>query len=148
MTPGWRKVGSCISPIQYLAPISESARWRCWRRPKRSSPTRSAGPAPSRTSLPRAGRATLRRQSGRDVLHLLYATPVLRGLIRNDNVQPIQDLVTLADIDASVACERPVASVRLVPGGEALAFAAEAGRVSFRVPRLRGHAMVEMAFRT
>ena len=49
------------------------------------------------TSLPRAGRATLRRQPGRDVLHLLHATPVLRGHIRNDNVQLIQDLVTLSE---------------------------------------------------
>ena len=56
------------------------------------------------TSLPRAGRATLRRQADekRDVLHLLYANPVLRGSIRGDNVQPIQDLVTLQDIDVSV----------------------------------------------
>ena len=56
------------------------------------------------TSLPRAGRATLRRQAKekRDVLHLLHATPVLRGSIRGDNVQPIQDLVTLPDIEVSV----------------------------------------------
>ena len=56
------------------------------------------------TSLPRAGRATLRRQPERkrDVLHLLHATPALRGTIRGDNVQPIQDLVTLSDIDVSV----------------------------------------------
>ena len=62
------------------------------------------------TSLPRAGRATLRRQAGekRDVLHLLHATPALRGNIRGDNVQPIQDLVTLNDIAVSVAAESKV----------------------------------------
>ena len=54
------------------------------------------------TSLPRAGRAAIRRQTKekRDVLHLLYATPVLRGNIRGDNVQPIQDLVMLSEIAA------------------------------------------------
>ena len=72
------------------------------------------------TSLPRAGRATLRRQAKekRDVLHLLHATPALRGNIRGDNVQPIQDLVTLSDIAVSVEVDKKVRGVRLVPSGE------------------------------
>src|SRR5262249_35181701 len=100
------------------------------------------------TSLPRAGRATLRRQAAekRDVLHLLYATPVLRGLIRGDNVQPIQDLVTLRDIDVSLAADGEVRGVRLVPSGEALDFRTGEGRVEFRVPSLRGHQMVEIGY--
>jgi len=80
------------------------------------------------------------------VLHLLHATPVLRGLIRNDNVQPIQHLVTLAEIEASIATEHPARSVRLVPGGELLPFTSGDGRVKFVVPKLRGHAMVEITF--
>ncbi|WP_342361862.1 alpha-amylase family protein [Terrarubrum flagellatum] len=100
------------------------------------------------TNLPRAGRATLRRQAreNRDVLHLLHATPALRGFIRNENVQPIQDLVTLHDIDASIETDRPVKSVRLAPFGDALPFDMKDGRVLFRVPRLRGHAMIEIAY--
>lgn len=52
------------------------------------------------TSLPRAGRMTVRRQPalGRDVVHLMMATPVLRGELRGDNVQPIQDFVELRDV--------------------------------------------------
>jgi hypothetical protein len=100
------------------------------------------------TSLPRAGRATLRRQAGenRDVLHLLHATPALRGNIRGDSVQPIQDLVSLPDIAVSVAVDRKVRSATLVPSGEPLAFTQKAGRVAFTVPKLIGHQMVEIAY--
>ncbi len=83
------------------------------------------------SGLPRAGRATLRNQPSqhRDVLHLLHANPVLRGLVRGDNVQPIQDLVTLTDVDVSVAAAGPVRGVRLVPDGGDLSFTEADGRV-------------------
>ncbi len=99
------------------------------------------------TSLPRAGRATLRHQAAekRDVLHLLYANPVLRGAIGANNIQPIQDLVTLTGITVSVAASDPVKTVRLVPEGADLAFEQKDGRVSFTVPELTGHQMVEIA---
>jgi hypothetical protein len=80
------------------------------------------------------------------VLHLLQANPVLRGSINKDNVQPIQDLITLTAIDVSVAVPGPVRGVRLVPSGEALTFRVEGGRVAFTVPELRGHQMVEIAY--
>jgi hypothetical protein len=100
------------------------------------------------TSLPRAGRATLRRQAAenRDVLHLLHATPALRGNIRGDSVQPIQDLVTLPDIAVSIAVDRKVRTATLVPDGEPLAFTQKAGRAAFTVPKLTGHQMVEIAY--
>jgi hypothetical protein len=100
------------------------------------------------TSLPRAGRATLRRQSSekRDVLHLLHATPALRGNIRGDTVQPIQDLVTLNDIAVTVAALSKVKAVTLVPSGEPLPFTQKAGRVAFTVPKLTGHQMVAIAY--
>jgi hypothetical protein len=100
------------------------------------------------TSLPRSGRATLRRQAEkkRDVLHLLQANPASRGVIRGDNVQPIQDLITLRDIAMSVAADGKVRSVKLVPAGEALSFTQKAGRVAFTVPSLTGHQMVEIGY--
>jgi hypothetical protein len=99
------------------------------------------------TTLPRAGRATLRRQprQKRDVLHLLYATPVLRGNIRGENVQPIQELTSLANVEIDVAAGGKVKSVRLVPEGARLKFSTERGRVRFTVPEVRGHRMVEIA---
>jgi hypothetical protein len=79
------------------------------------------------------------------VLHLLHATPALRGNIRGDNVQPIQDLVTLRDIEVSVEAEKKVRSERLVPSGAQLEFRNRYGRVEFLVPELRGHQIVEIA---
>ena len=100
------------------------------------------------TTLPRAGRATIRRQARhkRDVLHLLYATPALRGSIRGDNVQPIQDLTSLTDIGVSVEMDKKVRGVRLIPNGEPLEFRTGKGRVEFTVPHCRGHQMVEIAY--
>jgi hypothetical protein len=100
------------------------------------------------TGLPRAGRVTLRRQSkeNRDVLHLLHANPVLRGLVRGDNVQPIQDLVTLTDVEISVAVDSPVRAVRLVPDGADIDHRERNGRIYFTVPELRGAQIVEIAY--
>lgn len=100
------------------------------------------------TSLPRSGRVTVRSQPGkrRDVVHLFHATPVLRGTTRGAPVQPIQDLVTLRDVAVSLEATGRVKAVRLVPDGTALDFAESAGRVSFTVPEVTGHAMVEVAY--
>ena len=70
-----------------------------------ADPPRARGEPLVTTSLPRAGRVTVRAQAGkkRDVVHLLHATPALRGTTRGAPVQPIQDLVTLHDIAVSVA---------------------------------------------
>ncbi|MCU0906899.1 MAG: hypothetical protein MUF73_05490 [Rhodobacteraceae bacterium] len=99
-------------------------------------------------SLPRAGRVTLRHQPGqhRDVLHLLHATPALRGNLRGANIQPIQDLVTLSGIDVRMRSFGPVLSVRTVPEGQVLPHDTEKGLLTFSVPRLRGHQIVEIAY--
>lgn len=101
------------------------------------------------TSLPRAGRVTVRSQAGenRDVVHLLYATPTLRGNFRGFEVQPIQELVELKDISVSLAATGKVQKVSVVPNGPALDFAQDAqGRVSFTVPSVRGHQMIEVGY--
>ncbi len=101
------------------------------------------------TTLPRAGRATLRHSPGKkaDVLHLLHATPALRGTLGGAPIQPIQDLITLSGIAVTLAATGPIAGVRLVPEGRALEYRIDDGRVAFTVPDLRGHAMVEIAYR-
>ncbi len=99
-------------------------------------------------SLPQAARITLRRQSreNRDVLHLLYATPAPVGTFRGKEILPIQDLVPLHDISVSIRVRGGVESVTLVPQAVELEFMAEDGRVSFTVPRVLGHEMVEIAY--
>ena len=105
-------------------------------------------PATIATSLPRAGRATLRRQAKkkRDMLHLLYATPVLRGVIRGEQVQPIQELVAISNVQVDVAATGKVRGVRTVPTGKTLKFSQKRGRIRFEVPALVGHQMVEIAY--
>ena len=97
-----------------------------------------------RTGLPRAGRATLRLSTARGtyVVHLSHATPALRGTLGGQPIQPIQDLITLRNIEVSVEAHGPVAAVHVVPDAGPLAFAEDAGRVVFTVPEVREHQMV------
>jgi hypothetical protein len=98
------------------------------------------------TGLPRAARVTMRRQGSerRDVVHLLCASPALRGNLRGNPVQPIQDLVPVHSVTVDIATEKPVSHVRLVPEGTELPFESKGGRLSFTVPRVLGHQMVEI----
>jgi len=106
------------------------------------------GPRRITTTLPRAGRVTLRHQPGqnRDVVHLLHATPALRGNLRGSNIQPIQDLITLHAIDVDMAAAGTVASVTLAPEGTALPHQVSGGRLHFTVPTVRGHQMVAVTY--
>jgi len=100
------------------------------------------------TNLPRAGRVTVRQQGDaeRDVVHVMHATPALRGTERGSQVQPIQDLVPLYDTQVSVLARGAVESVKLVPSGDALEFVEANGRVEFAVPEFTGHQMIEISY--
>ncbi|CZT36556.1 Beta-galactosidase trimerisation domain-containing protein [Rhizobium sp. 9140] len=92
------------------------------------------------TSLPRAGRVTVRSQpeQARDVIHLLHATPALRGQLWEANIQPIQDITPLFDIAVSLKTASPVSTIRSVPAGDDLSFTEADGTVHFTLPRLDG----------
>ncbi|HEY8360454.1 MAG TPA: alpha-amylase family protein [Ramlibacter sp.] len=100
------------------------------------------------TNLPSAGRVTIRRQAehNRDIVHLLHATAALRGNLGGSAIQPIQDLVTLKDVEVALVLQSPVREVDLVPEGEALPFEVEGDILHFVVPRLTGHQMVEVRY--
>lgn len=114
-----------------------------------------------RTNLPTAARASLMRQESdsRDVLHLLYAVPVLRGASGGGggaeaswSLEVIEDLVPLRDVECDVRLlnegrnGQAVQSVRLAPSGEELQFSTEGDRVRFVVPQLLCHQMVELSY--
>ncbi len=101
-----------------------------------------------KAGLPRAGRVTRRHQAAakRDIVHLLYATPTLRGNLHGANIQPIQDLLTLHDIEMDIAVSGDVAAVRTVPEGRTLDYDREGERIRFTVPEMTGHQMVEVAY--
>ncbi len=75
------------------------------------------------------------------VVHLLHYVPERRG----QDFDVIEDVLPLYDVDVSLRLPGPVAGVRCVPGGGTLAFKEAMGRLSFTVPKLEGHQMVEIA---
>ncbi len=85
------------------------------------------------TSLPVAGRVTLRRQAAedRDVLHVIHANPALRGRLQGDAVQVIHDVVKLRQVEFTLKATRPVLGVTLVPQGTEVAFTVSDGRLVF-----------------
>lgn len=101
-------------------------------------------------SLPVGGRITLREQpqDKRDVLHLLYATPQLRGQFKGSPIEIIQDLPPLHDVEVCVRSSKDIVAVTLVPQGIPLAFRAQEGSIVFSVPRLVGHQMVSLDHRS
>ena len=87
--------------------------------------------------------ATLNEQAdeGRRVLHLLHYIPERRGAA----FDVIEDVIPLYDVKCDVASPTKVASVALQPEGKELKFKQKKGRVTFVVPEVSGHAMVELA---
>ncbi|MEO6908327.1 MAG: beta-galactosidase trimerization domain-containing protein, partial [Abditibacteriaceae bacterium] len=84
------------------------------------------------TDLPSAARVSLMRQEeqNRYILHLLYATPTLRGGSNGDNahaVEIIEDLVPLHDVHCKIRLQETVRSVCLAPSGEELNFTLNEG---------------------
>ena len=99
------------------------------------------------TNLPSAARVSLMRQEKekRYILHLLYATPVLRGGSSGENaraVEVIEDVTPLHDVHCKVHLPETMHTVRLAPGGEELNVTARDGVIEFCVPRLLSHQMV------
>ncbi|MCL1888171.1 MAG: beta-galactosidase trimerization domain-containing protein, partial [Kiritimatiellaeota bacterium] len=103
--------------------------------------------------LPSTGRVTLMEQPAnkRYVAHLLHANTILRGAWNGADssarqVEVIEDLTPLHDVGVSVKVPRKIKGVRLVPENTPLDFTAKDGVVSFTVPRLLCHQMVELAW--
>ncbi len=77
----------------------------------------------------------------RHVLHLLHYIPERRGAA----FDIVEDVIPLHDVAVSVAVGVKPGSVKVVPSGDALSFGYDAGRVTFTIPRVDGHAMIEIA---
>jgi hypothetical protein len=102
---------------------------------------------PAETSLPSTGRVMLRKKNGRFILHLLHAVPVLRGEsvgVAEKPLQIIEDIEPLHDVTVKLRLPAKASNVRLVPSGEALPFTHDQELLSFTVPRVHGHQMLEI----
>ena len=100
------------------------------------------------TDLPSAGRATLTRQSTekRHILHLLYATPQVRGKdVRGDDgssrmMEMIEDVPAIGPVTAKVRLPSSPSRVFDAMSGDELAWTANRdGQIEVVVPRLRIH---------
>lgn len=87
--------------------------------------------------------ATMTEQAAlqRHVLHFLHYIPERRG----QQFDTIEDVIPLHDLTVRFRNDRPVQSVRLVPEVRDLDFKVRDGVITFRIPEIRGHAMVEVA---
>ena len=94
-----------------------------------------------RASLPSAGRTrlTFQPEDSRYVFHAAYASPIQRGF-----VSVLEDMPAIADVRVEAAIPHPVECVVLVPGGEALPFTQENGKLSFTIPVVQCHQAVEI----
>ena len=91
------------------------------------------------TSLPSGAMLTLtRRPDDSLILHLLYATTILRG-----KVPVIEDIVPLYDIPVRLKVDS-VSSVTIQPEGTDIDFSQEDGYCRFVVPKLEPHTMIEI----
>ncbi|MEL7238849.1 MAG: hypothetical protein AAGK78_08290, partial [Planctomycetota bacterium] len=88
-----------------------------------------------------SGRMAMYEQAGenRHVLHLLYGSPTPRGRTR-----VIEDLPAIHDVKVSVDVSG-VTKARLPLTGEDLPVSSDGGRVSFTVPTVKCHALVELS---
>lgn len=100
-------------------------------------------------NLPVGGRVTLRDQDSenRSILHLLYATPQLRGSFRGSPIEIIQDLPELRDVAVAVRLPegQSVSGVSLAPQGTSIEFTEADGELRFTVPSVIGHQMVAIS---
>ena len=101
-------------------------------------------PAVRLVGAPSATVAALNHQmaQNRHVLHLLHYVPERRG----SEFDVIEDVLPVQNIQASIRVPKPVRKVSTVPEGRTLAFKQGNGRVSFTLPELRGHQIVEIGF--
>jgi hypothetical protein len=80
-------------------------------------------------------------ENERYILHLLHYIPERRG----QAFDIIEDIIPLFDTKISVQVPGNINSVKLVPAGETLEFSQDGNRVNFTIPKIEGHAMVEIS---
>ena len=104
------------------------------------------------TEMPAQGIVTLFNQqnASRYVLHLLYVSPVRRGgripASKNENIEIIEDIVPIFNISVTVNVNDGIKAVRIVPDGMEVPFTKVGKKVSFVVPKIDCHTMIELSY--
>ena len=86
--------------------------------------------------------ATVNEQASQNrlVAHILHYIPERRGA----DFDVIEDVIPVYDVGISIRTEKGPNHVSCVPEGESLEFAYQNGRVTFVIPKVEGHQMVEI----
>lgn len=97
-----------------------------------------------KTSIPSLGVVSLQHQEqdSRYIHHLLYATPVRRGL----QMEVIEDIVPLYDIQVQIQLSEAVTTVYLAPQRTSIDFVQDGMSLRFQVPRVECHQMVVIEY--
>ena len=93
--------------------------------------------------LQSCGRASVTHQDeeNRDIIHLLYATPVKRG-----SVEVIEDIVTTGKVSVRYRCDKAPKSVKLVPENKELNAKYAKDFVEFTVPSITMAQLVSVEY--
>jgi hypothetical protein len=92
-----------------------------------------------RIKAPSSTEATVTRQDGRSIVHILQYCPERRG----KDLDLIEDIVPLFNVELSVRLgHKPSRVYRLTPQPEQMEFDYRWGRASTIVPEIRGHEMI------
>lgn len=85
---------------------------------------------------------TVQEKEDRYVLHLLHYIPERR----TETIDIIEDIIPLYNIDVKLLTDKNVKSVKLVPENKEIEFTKKDSSISFRVPEIKGHQMVEIKY--
>jgi len=77
----------------------------------------------------------------RDILHLLHYIP-----IRRSEIDIIEDVIPVYNIPISLRAGQPIQAIQLAPSGETINFEVIDNRVTFTVPVVHGHQMIEIIY--
>jgi hypothetical protein len=101
-----------------------------------------------KTNLPSFGRITVTRQvaQSRDIIHLLCAAPINRGVFDGGPIEVVEDLVIVPDVEVRFRPSRPIGRVTLEPQGSELTFTVSDRDMAFSLDRLAGHQMIALHY--
>ncbi|MBV9643690.1 MAG: beta-galactosidase trimerization domain-containing protein [Verrucomicrobia bacterium] len=101
-----------------------------------------------KTNLPSFGRITVTRQvaQARDIIHLLCAAPINRGVFHHRPIEVVEDLMIVPDVEVKFRSSRAIVRATLEPQGSELTITSSDQEISFSLHRLTGHQMIALHY--
>ena len=101
-----------------------------------------------KTNMPSFGRIMVTRQvaQSRDIIHLLCAAPINRGVFHHGPIEVVEDLVIVPDVEVRFRPVRRIGRATLEPQGSELTFTVSDRDISFSLDRVAGHQMIALHY--